>query len=204
MSERATSRSHTADAVTVLLIGAAAAVVVVLSTVLRFVGTFRDAGVATTIDVDDAPVLAGVGSGATEVPGIVEEVLVIVPDLDIGSRIALAASIGLWALAALVVIGAILLLALNFLRGRVFAASSARAFDVIGWTVVLAAIGILGAENMAANGVLSALGAESGGPLHPREFWAFAPAWAIGTAVGLLGIAFRRGIRLERDVRGLV
>lgn len=204
MSGGRVSRSHAADAVTVLLIGAAAAVVVLLTAVLRFVGTFRDAGVAATIDVDDAPVEASIGSGAAGISGIVEDVLVIVPDLDLGSRVALAASIGLWSAAALIVVGAIMLLASNFLRGRVFAASSARAFDVIGWSVVLAAIGILCADNIARDGVLRALGADGGEPIHPREFWAFAPAWAIGTGVGLLGIAFRRGVRLERDVRGLV
>ena len=91
----------------------------------------------------------------------------------------------------------------TFLRGGFFVTATARAFDVIGWTLLIGGVGVMSFDTLARNGVLAAVGIE-GEPIHPTEFAAFAPVWAIAVAVGLLGHAFRRGIRLQDDSRGLV
>ena len=132
-------------------------------------------------------------------------------DVNAVSVVAIIAAIALWALAAAAVVAAVTLVAWNFLRGRFFVTGNARAFDVIGWTLVLAPIAIVMLETMGRNGVTAALGIGGGEPVHPIEFWTIAPVFAIGVTVGLVAVAFRRGIRLhgenrelERETEGLV
>lgn len=198
------ARSDAADAVTVLLLGAGVAVGVVLLTVLRFFDVFREGGVAWTIDVDDTPAEATLGSGTESVYGIAENLLVIARGVGSLAQISIAASIVVWMVAALVVTGSVMFVAWSFLNGRLFVPATARAFDVIGWTIVGGALLVLVLENTGRNGVLEAIGATGAEPLHLLEFWAFAPAWIIGTAIGIIAVAFRRGIRLQRDTDGLV
>ncbi len=197
-------RSDAADAITVLLLGSGAVVAVILTAVFRWLDVFREQGVAWTIDVDDAPVEVTVASGEADAQGIVESVLVIAPEVDGGTAAALAASIVVGAVAAVVVIGAVMFVARSFLRGRLFVPATARAFDVIGWAIVSGALIVLVLENIGLRGVLAALDLPGGEPLHFLDFWAYAPAWAVGVAVGLVAIAFRRGNRLQRDTDGLV
>lgn len=197
-------RSDAADAITVLLLGIGAAITVVLSVVARFLDVFRDAGVAWTIDIDDAPFAATVGSGTGSVEGIVESALVIAPGVDGGTAAALAGSIVVWGITCLAVILAVMYVARSFLRGRFFVPTTARAFDVIGWALVGGGFIVLILENIGRNGILSALGAGEGEPLHFLDFWGWAPVWAVGVTVGLIAVAFRRGVRLQRDTDGLV
>lgn len=197
-------RSDAADAITVLMLGFGAAITVVLSVVARFLDVFREAGVAWTIDIDDEPFAASVGSGTGFVDGIVENALVIAPEVDAGTTAALAGSIIVSGLAALTVIIAVMFVARSFLRGRLFAPATARAFDVIGWSIVSGALIVLILEHVGRNGILTALGVADVEPLHFLDFWAYAPAWAVGVSVGLIAIAFRRGERMQRDTEGLV
>ncbi|MFS0713147.1 hypothetical protein ABC195_04640 [Microbacterium sp. 2P01SA-2] len=197
-------RSDAADAITVLLLGIGAAITVVLSVVARFLDAFRDAGVAWRIDIDDEPFAASLGSGDGYVDGIVENALVIAPGVDGATAAALAGSIVAWGLACLLVVLAVMYVARSFLRGRFFVPATARAFDVIGWSIVGGGLVVLILENIGRNGILAALGVGEGEPLHFLDFWSYAPAWAVGVAVGLVAIAFRRGVRLQRDTEGLV
>lgn len=197
------SRSEAADIWTVLLFAAAAALVVVLTTVIRLFDMFRVDGFAWTVQVDQRPIEASIDSGASGVEGYVDELLVVSTGVNQLSMIAGAASAIVWALAALTVIVAVGFLAWSFLRGRFFVPATARVFDVVGWTILAGALLVMILDKFALNGVLAAVGAE-GEPSHPIEFWSFAPAWAIGIVVGLLARAFRRGIRLQEDARGLV
>lgn len=137
--------------------------------------------------------------------------MVIADGVNAASVTAIIAAIALWALAAVAVIAAVTLVAWNFLRGRFFVRPNARAFDVIGWTLVGAPILIVMLETMGRNGVTSALGIGDGEPVHPIEFWSVAPIFATGVTVGLIAVAFRRGIRLqneklalEKETEGLV
>jgi len=129
---------------------------------------------------------------------------VIAPRVDAGTAAALAASIIVWGVACLVVIAAVMYVARGFLRGRLFVPATARAFDIIGWSIVSGALIVLILENVGRNGVLRALGVTDAQPLHFLDFWAWAPVWAVGVAVGLVAVAFRRGVRLQRDTEGLV
>lgn len=205
------TRSQGADAITVILFGAAAAVVTAISSILRVLSTFRDQGIAWSIPIDEQPISATVDSGATSVEGIAQEAMVFATEVDAVSTAAIIGSLALWTLAPLVVIAGVMLVAWNLLRGRFFVRGNVRAFDAIGWTLTLAPLLIVLLENMGRNGVLVALGAESGDPAHPIEFWSIAPLFATGVAVGLVAAAFRQGIRLQRenavlenDTRGLV
>ncbi|KTR78879.1 hypothetical protein NS234_02400 [Microbacterium oxydans] len=205
------TRSETADAIAVILYAAAALVAVAFATILRVAGTFRDSGIAWSIPIDEQPISATTDSGAISVEGIAQDAMVFATGVNAVSVGAIIAAITLWALAALLVIGSVTLVAWNFLRGRFFVRGNARAFDVIGWTLVVAPILIVMFETMGRNGVTSALGLGEGEPAHPIEFWSVAPIFATGVTVGLIAVAFRRGIRLqneklalEKETEGLV
>ncbi len=207
----AARRSEFADAVTVLLFAAAALVVTGVATALRIAETFRDDAIAWTLPIDEQPVSATTGSGATRVDGIASEVTVLATGVDAGSVAAVVGSVALSALTAVVVISAVLVVAWNFLRGRIFRATNARALDVIGWTLVLAPLLIVLLDTLGRNGVLTALGLGEGEPAHPIAFWAISPLFATGVTVGLIAVALRRGGRLQQenqaladDTRGLV
>ncbi|AVL98236.1 MULTISPECIES: hypothetical protein [Microbacterium] len=194
-----TTRSERADAITVILYAAAALVTVGIATVLRVGSTFRDDGIAWSLPIDEQPISATTDSGQISIEGIAQEAMVFATGVNGVSIAAIVAAIALWALAAVAVIGAVTLVAWNFLRGRFFVAGNARAFDVIGWTLVLAPMAIVMLETMGRNGVTAALGLGDGEPVHPIEFWAIAPIFATGVTVGLIAVAFRRGIRLQQE-----
>lgn len=197
------TRSERADASAVLLYAAAALVSVGVATALRVAGTFRDQGIAWSLPIDEQPISATADSGQLAVEGIAQEALVFATGVSAVSVAAIVAAIALWALAATAVIAAVTLVAWNFLRGRFFVPGNARAFDVIGWTLVLAPLAIVLLETVGRNGVLAALGLGDGEPTHPIEFWAVAPVFATGITVGLIAVAFRRGIRLQREKAAL-
>ncbi|MCT2223413.1 hypothetical protein [Microbacterium paraoxydans] len=199
MAAATTTRSERADAITVFLYAAAALVTVGIATVLRVGSTFRDDGIAWSLPIDEQPISATTDSGQISIEGIAQEAMVFATGVNGVSIAAIVAAIALWALAAVAVIGAVTLVAWNFLRGRFFVAGNARAFDVIGWTLVLAPMAIVMLETMGRNGVTAALGLGDGEPVHPIEFWAIAPIFATGVTVGLIAVAFRRGIRLQQE-----
>jgi hypothetical protein len=201
MSTTATAptRSERADAITVILYAAAALVIVGVATALRVLDTFREGGIAWSIPIDETPVEATADAGTVPVEGVAQQVLVLAADANAVSTAAIVAAIALWALAALAIIGAVMIVAWNFLRGRFFVRGNARAFDVIGWTLVLAPITIVMLETMGRNGVTAALGMGAGEPVHPIEFWSIAPIFATGVTVGLIAVAFRRGVRVQQE-----
>lgn len=198
-----TERSQTADFVTVIVMGALAAVVIASTVTGRLLAMFRDAGFAWSVPIDQMPVDATVGSGAASVEGIASEVLVMVPDIDPMTAAFGAASAVLWGVTALVVVTVAIFLARSFMKGRFFHRSTARAFDIAGWAIVIGGLIVIACEGQTLSNVLSAVGAD-GRAVPKFDFWAFAPVWAVGVSMGLLGIAFRRGIRLQEDAEGLV
>jgi hypothetical protein len=207
----AATRSETADAITVILYAVAALITVGMATVLRVGSTFREDGIAWTIPIDQQPISATTDSGAISIEGFADEALVIANGVNAVSVAAIIAAITLWALAAVLVIGAVTAVAWNFLRGRFFIRGNVRAFNAIGWTLVGAPVLIVILETMGRNGVTTALGLGDGEPVHPIEFWTIAPFFAVGVTVGLIAVAFRRGIRLqnekialEKETEGLV
>lgn len=205
------SRSERADAITVLLLGAAALVIVANATYIRILSTFRGDRIAWSIPIDEQPISATTDSGAISIEGIAQDAMIFATGVDPISVAAIIAAIAMWALAGVAVIGGVCLIAWNFLRGRFFHRGNAAAFDVIGWTLAVAPILIVGLENVGRNGVVAALGLGDGEPVHPVELWTIAPIFAAGVTVGLISRAIRRGIRLqqeksvlEKDTEGLV
>ncbi|UPL13667.1 DUF2975 domain-containing protein [Microbacterium galbinum] len=203
MATRISPRSEIADAVTVIFYAVASVVIIGIATWLRVLTTFREDGIAWTIPIDAMPVDATGDSGAISISGIAEEVVVFAPNVNAVSIAAIIASIALWAAAALLIIGSVILLAGNFLRGRFFVDANVRALVATGWTLVIAPIAIVLFDTMGRNGVLSAIGTGPGEPAHPLEFWSILPIFAIGMAVGLIAVAFRRGIRTQRENESL-
>ncbi|MCE0509984.1 hypothetical protein V8Z69_06495 [Microbacterium aurugineum] len=203
LSTATPTRSETADAITVILYAAAALITVVIATVLRIGSTFRDSGIAWSIPIDEQPISATTDSGALSIEGIAQDAMVFATDVNVVSVTAIIAAIALWTLAAVLIIASVTLVAWNFLRGRFFVRGNARAFDVIGWTLVAAPILIVMLETMGRNGVTTALGIGDGEPVHPIEFWTIAPIFATGVTVGLIAVAFRRGIRLQQEKAAL-
>jgi len=193
------TRSETADAITVILYAAVALVTVGLATVLRVGSTFRETGIAWTVPIDQQPITASADSGTISIEGFADEALIIANDVNTVSVVAIIAAIVLWALAAVLVIAGVTLVAWNFLRGRFFVRANVWAFNAIGWTLVGAPILIVMLETMGRNGVTTALGIGPGEPAHPLEFWTIAPFFATGVTVGLIAVAFRRGIRLQQE-----
>jgi hypothetical protein len=94
-----TTRSEKADAITVILYAAAALVVVAIATMLRVGSTFRDAGIAWSIPIDEQPISATTDSGAISIEGIAQDAMVFATDVN---AVSVAAAIALWALAAVV------------------------------------------------------------------------------------------------------
>ncbi|UPL16667.1 hypothetical protein [Microbacterium aurugineum] len=203
LSTATPTRSETADAITVILYAAAALITVVIATVLRIGSTFRDSGIAWSIPIDEQPISATTDSGALSIEGIAQDAMVFATDVNVVSVTAIIAAIALWTLAAVLIIASVTLVAWNFLRGRFFVRGNAHAFDVIGWTLVAAPILIVMLETMGRNGVTTALGIGDGEPVHPIEFWTIAPIFATGVTVGLIAVAFRRGIRLQQEKAAL-
>ena len=205
------TRSEKADAVTVILYAAIALVTVALATALRVAGTFRETGIAWTVPIDQQPITASTDSGTISIEGFADEAWIIASDVNAVSVAAIIAAIALWALAGITVIAGVTLVAWNFLRGHFFVRANVWAFTAIGWTLVGAPILIVMLETMGRNGVTAALGLGEGQPAHPLEFWTIAPFFATGVTVGLIAVAFRRGIRLqdekaalEKETEGLV
>lgn len=206
-----TTRSEFADAVTVILLAAAALIVTGIATTLRVASTFREEGIAWSIPIDEQPISATTDSGAVSVEGIAQEALVVAPGVDAGSTAAIVGAIALWTLATVVVIAAVVVIAWNCGRGRFFARSNARALDIVGWTLALAPVLIVILETWGRNGVTAALGISEGEPTHPIEFWSIAPIFATGVTVGLISTSLRRALRLQqqkealqKDTEGLV
>lgn len=197
-----TRRAVSADPISVLLYGAAALAIVAIATITRIVETFRPDGIAWVIPIDEQTITAV--TGPSTVDATAQEALIVASGVALPAMAAIVAAIAAWAAAAMIVIGCVLFVAWAFLRGRFFAPGSARALDIIGWTLIATPIVILLLERVGQNGVLAAAGAGEGEPVHPIEFLTILPIAAIGLAVGLIAHAFRRGARLQRETAGLV
>jgi hypothetical protein len=203
-SDTISTRSERLDAISVLFGGVCVAVIACILIGLRTVDTFRPDGIAWTIETDEQTIDATVDSGAGSIDGIVSSVTVIAPNVDGGSVAAIIASLALLTLAVLLVISCAMHIAWSFLRGRFFIEGTARSFEVAGGTIVFAPCLLLSLDTAGRNGVLQALDIVGGEPVHPTAAWALLPYIAIGLSVILIGTAFRRGIRLQRETEGLV
>lgn len=203
-SQALTTRSERADAITVLIVGLLASVVIIGLVSLRALQTFRSDGIGWILPIDQQPIEATVGSGVGSLHGYATEALVIAPNVNVVSIIAIALSHAVFAAAALTIVGGALWIAWSFLRGRFFARGTVRALAVISWALALAPALIFMLDTFGRNGVLAALSIENDGSVDSDRYWSWLPLFSAGVALGLVTIAFRRGARLQMDTEGLV
>lgn len=198
-----TTRSERADARTVLVVAVLATVIIAWMVVVRALQTFREDGIGWILPIDQQPIDATIGSGTGAVHGYATDALVIVPDVHAGIVSTIVLSHVLFATTALLVIACTSWVAWSFLRGHFFAPGTARAFDLLGWGLAGGTALMALLDTVARRGVFAALGME-GAQLDGDDIARWSPVLAVAVAVGLLGRAFRRGIRLQKDTEGLV
>jgi hypothetical protein len=129
---------------------------------------------------------------------------VIAEGVNVLSTVSLGASIIVSTIAWLVVIALFATLALRFLRGRFFDPTNPRLLDAAGWTMFGGALAISFLDTLGRNGVLAAAGLGEFQPSSWAIIASFIPIWIAATVLGLISLAFRRGIRMQRDTDGLV
>lgn len=191
----------TGEAISVIVGGVLAAAVVVTTATWRAVETFRPEGLAWTLPIEGQRIEAIVEPDRMPVSGLAESLTIVSPAADALAYAATAASILLWALTALTVIGGIVHLAWNVLRGRVFSRTTVRDLNLICGALVGGAALIYVCDDLTRRTLLASL--EIGEAMRPAPvgFWI---SWAVGFTTGLLAYAFRRGLQLQRDTEGLV
>lgn len=201
-----------ADALAVLLMGIAAAASVIALAVRKYLSTFTPEGIVWDLPVK---VQTGTAEGivsyraeaqpdAPAVQGTFTHLQVVVPDVNTISTVCLALAIAMAALTALTVIASTVRLARLFQQGRFFTLQTSRALRTITWTAFGGGIAAFVCWNLGSNGIEGVLGvraAETG----TFEWWGwYLIALFVVTAFGLVDIALRRAIRLERETEGLV
>ena len=200
---RAEARERT-DIVWMVIAGGIAMVAIAAEGSARFARTFTPAGIAWSFPIEETEVAAAITADGEPVSGAATALTVHVTDVNVVSAVSIGASLVLQVLIALAIIGLVLSLGAVFLRGRFFVPATARLIDAIALVLAFGTIVVLGLDTFGRNGVLAALGQGEGEPLHPATFWSYAPVWFAALAIGVLGVAFRRGLRLQRDTEGLV
>ncbi|WP_090150966.1 MULTISPECIES: hypothetical protein [unclassified Leucobacter] len=207
-----TPRRIRSDAIGVLVMCSLAAIAVVALAIAEFRRRFVPGGIAWTLPIQPREITA---EGVTEygadgpiaadpISGIATRIDVIVPDVNPVSTVCLAISIVLAAIAALVVIACTARLTRSVLRGEFFTPAVSRAFSAAMWSGVGGALAAYAFRHFAANGVAAALDvrATDTGTL---AWWGWYVIILFGiSALGLIDIAIRRAMRLERETEGLV
>ncbi|WP_349426030.1 hypothetical protein [Microbacterium sp. LWS13-1.2] len=201
---RETTTKERNDILSTLVVAGVVAAIVVLTSVLRWFETFTLDGVSVPVPFAGVPADFAPADGVPETTVRVTEGDVIAEGVNALSTVSIGASIIVGAIAWLVVIALFGTLALRFLRGRFFDPANPRLLDAAGWTMFGGALAVSLLDTLGRNGVLAAAGL---GDFQPNS-WAttasFIPIWIAATVLGLISLAFRRGIRLQRDTDGLV
>lgn len=201
----ATAVKERRDVATVMGVGVLAFAVTVYAGIQRALQTFGSPrGIAWNLAVDETPARVEVGSGTGAVDVVVRDGLVYSSDVAPVSVAMIVVSLVASVLTAFVVIACVLYLARCALRGDVFSSGTVRVWDVVGWALVGGGALMLFGDTLGGNGVLAAVGLQDADVEPSVGFWGFAPMWAIAVACGLMGIAFRRGLRMQKDTEGLV
>lgn len=193
------------DAATVITVGILAGAGVLFWGVSRAIHTFGSPlGIAWSIPIDEMPMNVTVGSSTGSVDVIVHDGTVHSDKVNPLSVTMIALSLVVSVLTALVVIACVLYLARSALRASMFTEGAVRAWNLIGWALIAGGVLMLFGDLLGGNGVLAAVGLQDAEVSGSGGFLRYAPMWAIGIACGLMSIAFRRGLRLQKDMEGLV
>lgn len=206
------SRRIRADAFAVLALGVVAAVAVVALAIAEFTRRFAPGGIAWSLPIHSQEITAeGLTAYGSDGPialepitGIASRIDVIVSGVNPISTVSLALSIAIASIAALVVIACTARLTWSFLRGEFFTRTTSRTLRTAMWSGGGGALGAFIFWHFASNGVSAALhvrAADTGALAWWGWYWIILFAF---TASGLVDIALRRAVRLERETEGLV
>ncbi|QEW01865.1 hypothetical protein [Microbacterium lushaniae] len=180
------------------------AVIVLFAAVIRWMGTFTPAGTSVSVPFNGVPAELPPSDGLPPTAVDVTWGDVSAEGVNLLSVLSLGVSILVGAAAALTVIVLFAVLALRFLRGRFFDATNPRLLDAAGWIMFAGALVVYFLDTLGRNGVLAAAGLADFDPNSWALAWPFFAVWIAATVLGLLSLAFRRGIRLQQDSEGLV
>jgi len=192
------------DVIATLVAAAIVAAIVVVASVLRWLETFRADGISVPVPLAGVPAELAPADGLPVTTMRVTEADLVAQGVNALSALSVGASIILGAAVWLAVITLFGVLALRFLRGRFFDRSNPRLLDAAAWTMLVGALALYFLDTLGRNGVLAAAGL---GDFTP-DAWAvsatFVPVWIGAMVLGLISIAFRRGIRMQRETELLV
>ncbi|GAA5091969.1 hypothetical protein GCM10025760_19900 [Microbacterium yannicii] len=192
------------DIISTLVVAGVVAAIVVVASVVRWLETFTLEGISVPVPFAGVPADFAPADGLPVTTVRVTEGDVIAVGVNAVSTFSVGASIIVSAAAWLVVIALFGTLAVRFLRGRFFDPTNPRLLDAASWTMLGGALAVYFLDTFGRNGVLAAAGL---GEFLP-DSWAitasFIPIWIAAIVLGLISLAFRRGIRLQRDTDGLV
>lgn len=191
--------------------GAVAAVEAVSIGVGRFLDTFRVDGVHWDIPVASAQVIAdGLTLFGPEGPitadrvqGTTTSLNVVVPNLSSAASFSLGAAIVVGTMTALAVMSCIGMLAWHIRRTVSFTPAISRLVRALTWTAVLGCLGSFMMWRLGGNAVASTLSVRARAPDSLDTSAAAIAAFLIVTA-GLIDIAARRSVKLQRETDGLV
>lgn len=186
---------------TAAIITGALVIAALIYDAIRRIGILFQTPGSLTVDapVPPQPITADIGEG---VSATVNVATLVVADVNAVSVASLVLAVVASSACLVVATTLAVLMCRRLLQGIVFDRVNARFTTAI--SMLLLAAGLLGHwfENMGLNGVFAALGGEF------NEQWALflqmVPFFIAAMAVGVLGIIFQRGIRLQRDTEGLV
>ena len=198
------SRSERADAITVLIAGLLAVVVVIGLVSLGAVRTLRRDGIGWILPVGGRRVDAPSGSRTMPVHGDAMTALVVAPNVNAVSVTAIVLSHLVYATVALTIVGGALFISWSFLRDRFFTPGTVRALAAISGALAFGPALIFVLDTFGRNGVLAALSIDDAGFFDAGTYWSWLPLFTAGIGLGLITQAFRRSERLQRDTEGLV
>ncbi|UJP10120.1 hypothetical protein L2X99_17515 [Microbacterium sp. KUDC0406] len=201
----ATTTRERRDAATVVGVGILAALFTLYWGAMRAWQTFGSPdGVAWNIAVDETPANVTVGSETGSVDVIVREGVVYSDQVNVVSVVMIAVSVVASVLTALVVIACVVYLARCALRGDLFRKGTIQVWNVIAGALIGGGALMLFGDTLGGNGVLAAVGLGDADASPSVGFQGYAPMFAVAIVCGLMSIAFRRGVQLQKETEGLV
>ncbi|MDT3329694.1 hypothetical protein Q9S78_03330 [Microbacterium sp. KSW-18] len=190
--------TRTTGALDLVVYGVAASLAALAVAVFRITEILSPEGPAVTVGADAASAALGLSVGTT-----VDTVSVRAPDLGVGGRSWMIATVLLVAVASVVVAAALMRVALAVRRGRVFAGGATRALAVIAGTLTAAVFAWPIVDGMGRQHAMQSLGIRFE-TLSMLDLLPLLPILLVAVAAAVLASAFAQGERLQRDTEGLV
>ncbi|WP_040165836.1 hypothetical protein [Microbacterium gorillae] len=198
-----TEKSQQLDLTATLVVGPAAALIALLVAGFRFAAAFTADGVRVAVPLTNARADTTLAGGEVVV-GSPDVLTLTVPDLNPTSSIALGVSIALTAATWIAVSLLMVVLARELFAGRPFSRRATRAVVSASWITFAATCVIMLADRFAQNGALAAVAPEATLDTGYSSLLPYVLGWAFAFCLGLLGLAFTRGARLQKDTEGLI